>query len=138
MLMLDIDHFKTLNDAYGHAVGDLVLREIAERIKSCIRAVDIAARYGGEEFIILMPETGTHEACQVAERVRSSVNEQHFILGGLNFTASLSLGVAEIRPGTRDLDDLIKHADLALYAAKAAGRNRVEVHTTGEEFGHEH
>ena len=137
VLMLDIDHFKTVNDAYGHSVGDLVLREIAERIKSYIRSVDIAARYGGEEFIILMPETGIHEAYQVAERVRSSVSDQPFVLRGLNFTASLSLGVAEIRPGTRELDDLIKHADMALYAAKAAGRNRVVIHETSEDSKHE-
>jgi diguanylate cyclase (GGDEF)-like protein len=126
VIMMDIDHFKNVNDRYGHAVGDMVMQDIARQIKASIRAVDIAARYGGEEFVVLMPETGLAEACQVAERVRKGVSDLPFAQGGANFSVLLSLGVAEIHPTIKDLDALLICADQALYAAKAAGRNRVE------------
>lgn len=127
VMMMDIDHFKDLNDTFGHAKGDLVLNEIAQRIKSCIRTVDIAARYGGEEFVILMPETDLNKASQVAERVRQSVGGQPFVVDDTRVMVTLSLGVAEIGPSHHLLDDLLKDADQALYAAKASGRNRVEI-----------
>lgn len=126
ILMVDIDRFKNINDTYGHSVGDLVLREIAARIKNSIRTVDIAARYGGEEFIVLMPETGLDEACQVAERIRKSVADYPFGEDTVPVTATLSIGVAEIDEQSKSMDQLIICADHALYTAKAAGRNRVE------------
>jgi diguanylate cyclase (GGDEF)-like protein/PAS domain S-box-containing protein len=124
-IMIDIDHFKHLNDRHGHAVGDLALREVARRIKSCLRAVDIVARYGGEEFVILMPETHLKEAGLVAERVRRSIGENPIVEDNLAVRTTLSLGVAEVDQSCTNLDELLKCADQALYAAKAAGRNRV-------------
>ena len=125
VMMVDIDHFKNINDTYGHAVGDLALREIATRIKNSVRTVDIVARYGGEEFIVLMPETGLHEASQVAERVRRSVVDRPIEEDAVTVTATLSIGVAEIDEKSKNVDQLIIYADQALYTAKAAGRNRV-------------
>ncbi len=123
-IMIDIDHFKNLNDTYGHAVGDLALREVARRIKNCVRTVDIVARYGGEEFVILMPETSLQAACFVAERIRRSVSDDPVVNHGMEVYTTLSLGVAELEPDCKNLDELLKCADQALYAAKAAGRNR--------------
>ena len=125
VMMIDIDHFKSINDAHGHTVGDLALREVAARIKHSVRTVDIVARYGGEEFIVLMPETGLHEARQVAERVRKSVSENPIEDDTVEITATLSIGVAQMDEQSSDMDRLIMYADQALYAAKAAGRNQV-------------
>lgn len=125
VLMVDIDHFKNINDAHGHAVGDLALREVAARIKRSVRTVDIVARYGGEEFIVLMPETGWYEASQVAERVRKSVSDSPIEDDIVTVMATLSIGVAEMDEKSRNIDQLIKYADQALYAAKEAGRNQV-------------
>jgi len=133
-IMIDIDHFKNLNDIYGHAMGDLALREVARRIKNCVRTVDIVARYGGEEFVILMPETGLQAALHVAERIRQSVAESSVVDHGLGVCTTLSLGVAEIDPDCKNLDDLLKCADQALYAAKAAGRNRPASYPTSGGF----
>ncbi len=135
IMMVDIDHFKNINDIHGHAVGDLALREIATRIKNSVRAVDIVARYGGEEFIILMPETELNEACQVAERVRRSVADNPIEEDIATINATLSIGVAEIDELSKNMDQLIIYADQALYAAKAAGRNRV---TGYEKAGNVH
>lgn len=126
-MMMDIDRFKNLNDTFGHAVGDFVLNESAQRIKRCTRTVDIDARYGGEEFVVLMPETDLNKASQVAERVRQSFDGQPFVVDDTQVMVTLSLGVAEIGPSHHILDDLLKDADQALYAAKASGRNRVEI-----------
>lgn len=126
VMMIDIDHFKTINDSHGHAAGDLALREIAGRIRSSVRTVDVVARYGGEEFIVLMPETALLEAGQVAERVRKSVSDDPIEDNSVEVWATLSIGVAEVEEQISTIDTLIGHADQALYAAKAAGRNRVE------------
>lgn len=125
VMMIDIDHFKNINDTYGHAVGDMALREVAARIKRSVRTVDIVARYGGEEFIVLMPETGLHEASQVAERVRSSVANHPIVNDTASISATLSIGVAEMDKNSKNIDQLIVYADKALYEAKAAGRNLV-------------
>lgn len=125
VMMIDIDHFKNINDTYGHAVGDMALREVAARIKRSVRTVDIVARYGGEEFIVLMPETGLQEAGRVAERVRRSVASNPIEDGNTSVTATLSIGVAEMDDKSRNIDQLIVYADKALYEAKAAGRNQV-------------
>jgi diguanylate cyclase (GGDEF)-like protein/PAS domain S-box-containing protein len=125
VMMVDVDHFKRINDTLGHAVGDLALREIATRIKQIVRTVDIVARFGGEEFIVLMPETELDEACRVAERVRHAVSDIPIEKDAYTFCITLSIGVAEIRKASMDIDELIRCADQALYEAKAAGRNRV-------------
>ena len=133
-LMLDIDHFKRVNDNWGHAAGDAVLREIAQRIESQVRASDVAARYGGEEFVVLLPGTDVGSAMLLAERVRTAVSAKPVDLpNGDTVTITASIGISEVHPAPQanDLktvgDSLIARADVALYAAKSAGRDRVVV-----------
>ncbi|MGB5331672.1 MAG: DUF484 family protein [Woeseiaceae bacterium] len=133
-LMLDIDHFKRVNDNWGHAAGDAVLREIAQRIESQVRVSDIAARYGGEEFVVLLPGTDVDSALLLAERIRKVVSATPIGLpNGEGVTITASIGISEVQPPPEadDLktigDSLIARADVALYAAKAAGRDRVMV-----------
>ncbi len=133
-LMLDIDHFKRVNDTWGHAAGDAVLREFAQRIESEVRASDVAARYGGEEFIVLLPNTDAKAASLLAERIRNSVSASPVdIPHGETVTVTVSIGIAEVSPSPDDNDlktlgdSLIARADVALYAAKSAGRDRVVV-----------
>jgi len=128
IVMIDIDRFKNLNDAYGHLVGDAVLREVARRLQEAVRTIDTLARYGGEEFVVLMPETELAEALLVAERVRQSVAEPPVVDNGVTVSTTISVGVAEIDEQCASLEDALKCADKALYAAKAAGRNRVEAY----------
>jgi diguanylate cyclase (GGDEF)-like protein len=131
-LMLDVDHFKRINDTWGHAAGDAVLRELAHRIESQVRASDVAARFGGEEFVVLLPNTDVSSAKLLAERIRSAISESPIALpGDKTVTITVSIGISEVRPksGDNDLktvgDSLIARADVALYAAKSAGRDRV-------------
>ena len=133
-LMLDVDHFKRVNDTYGHAAGDVVLRELAQRIESQVRASDVAARYGGEEFVILLPNTNVDAAQRLAERIRAEIGGSPIALPcGESVTITASIGIAEVAPtnADRDLktlgDSLVARADVALYAAKSAGRDRVIV-----------
>ena len=120
--MLDIDHFKKVNDNYGHNIGDIVLKTTADITGDLIRKVDIFARYGGEEFMILSPETGIEEALVIVERIRGAV-ETHSYTAGVRIT--ISAGVAEWSGEESELA-LIKKADEMLYIAKNMGRNRVE------------
>lgn len=126
-IMLDIDHFKLVNDTYTHAVGDEVLQLLAERLRNSLREVDILGRYGGEEFVILLPETDLFGACTIAERLRKSVEETGLTTSTGPISITVSLGVTRATPSTTDLSELINQADIALYSAKQAGRNRVEV-----------
>lgn len=125
-LMLDLDHFKEVNDTYGHDIGDLVLKEIARICKQCVREVDLIGRYGGEEILILLPDTALDVCARVAERIRKTIAQTPIQIKEnteLNLTASL--GIAAKNPGTNALDTLIKYADQALYIAKHKGRNQV-------------
>jgi len=127
LIILDIDHFKQVNDTYGHQQGDSVLQKVALLLKKELRAYDTAARYGGEEFIAVLPDTTLEEAACVASRVRSSIHANSF--GGALSPLSLtvSIGVARFSsPGCTTVDSFIKLADDALYRAKVNGRNRVE------------
>ncbi|PIW27657.1 MAG: PleD family two-component system response regulator [Rhodobacterales bacterium CG15_BIG_FIL_POST_REV_8_21_14_020_59_13] len=126
VVLADLDHFKRVNDSYGHEAGDFILREFSERLKSRLRAVDLAARYGGEEFVILMPDAPLIEAKAGAERLRAVVADTPFRLPGEGgvLTVTVSIGVAEIHPGD-DVDSVLRRADEALYRAKAEGRNCV-------------
>ncbi len=133
-LMLDIDHFKRVNDTWGHAAGDAVLRELASRIESQVRASDVAARFGGEEFVVLLPNTEAASAKLLAERIRKAISNTPFDLpGGESVTMTVSIGISEVCPGPDDRelktlgDSLIARADVALYAAKSAGRDQVIV-----------
>jgi len=131
IVMIDIDRFKKLNDTYGHLVGDAVLREVARRIQETVRTIDTLARYGGEEFAVLMPETDLTEALLVAERVRRRVAVGIAIDDGTTVSTTISVGVAQIDERCASLEAALRCADQALYAAKAAGRNRVEAYHPG-------
>jgi diguanylate cyclase (GGDEF)-like protein len=133
-LMLDVDHFKSVNDTFGHAAGDHVLQEIANRIDAQVRKSDVAARYGGEEFVVLLPDTSIEAAVKLAERIRSAVSSEPCELpGGQTRVITASIGIAGVIPGSDDDDlkligeTLLAHADVALYEAKSAGRDRVVV-----------
>ncbi len=130
-VMIDVDHFKSINDTYGHLAGDEALREVTGRIDMQIRASDTAARFGGDEFSLLLPDTSIAAAGQLAERIRQALEPPLDLGGGHLVKVTLSLGVAGASParGDRDLksqaEALLSAADAALYRAKAAGRNRV-------------
>jgi diguanylate cyclase (GGDEF)-like protein len=124
-MMLDLDHFKLINDNYGHPIGDQVLQEFATRCKNSIRAVDLIGRYGGEELIILLPETERETARQVAERLRSSVGEAPIKTSSGEVNLTVSIGLAAKDQFTDDLETLIARADQAMYIAKHKGRNCV-------------
>lgn len=126
LLMLDIDHFKKINDGYGHPTGDLVICTLAAICRKASREIDVVARLGGEEFAILLPETGTQVALAVAERVRAAVADTPVkSLGNVEFHFTVSVGVAEQPPQDKSEETLIGLADAALYQAKTSGRNRV-------------
>jgi two-component system cell cycle response regulator len=126
-LIMDIDHFKSVNDTHGHDIGDEVLREFAGRISANVRGIDLACRYGGEEFVVVMPDTDMDFAYTVAERLRKSVEQMPFAIsrdpGKLNIT--ISIGIAGSEGNTDSADALLHRADQALYRAKREGRNRV-------------
>ncbi len=131
--MIDVDHFKTINDRFGHLAGDEVLRQLAQCINAEVRSSDVSARYGGEEFVILLPNTGAEAGTLLAERVREAVAVEAFKLDDVEhpLPITVSIGVAEHRPERTEVDlklageRLIALADLALYEAKAGGRNIV-------------
>lgn len=139
LVMLDIDHFKSVNDTHGHLAGDHILRQCAQRIERCIRQGDLLGRYGGEEFILLLPEVAKAQAVGTAERIRTAVAEEPFLFGATEIPVTLSLGLADIQEyllgagvDSQDLPShdpdpfqLIKLADERLYQAKTEGRNRV-------------
>ena len=127
LLMIDIDHFKNINDTYGHAAGDKVLHEIAIRILRNIRGFDLAARYGGEEFVVVMPDTPIEVAIAVADRLcKRMANEQVALSdSGDKVTLTLSIGVAVSYKGQKTSEDLLKEADEAMYEAKRLGRNQI-------------
>ena len=125
MLMLDIDHFKSVNDRYGHAVGDEAITSVATACQRGKRTSDIAGRLGGEEFAILLPETDAAQAMVVAERIRESVAAQALATHKVRFNVTISAGIATASLGMSAVDALLRAADEALYQAKQAGRNRV-------------
>ena len=130
-LMIDVDHFKRINDQYGHLAGDAVLREVAQRIDAEMRISDTGARFGGDEFAMVLSEASVADAEKVAARVLKAVRSQAIAVGATTETVTLSIGVAAAKPGpsVRDhkvlAERLIAEADAALYRAKSAGRNRV-------------
>jgi two-component system cell cycle response regulator len=126
-LMIDIDHFKSVNDGLGHAAGDEVLQQFAMRLAACVRAIDVPCRYGGEEFTVIMPDTRLEDAHRIADRIRRQVAGSPFIVAGREeaLAITISIGVAATA-GVRDsAEALLKRADQAVYEAKAAGRNVV-------------
>jgi two-component system cell cycle response regulator len=129
LIMVDVDDFKTVNDNLGHMTGDIVLREIAQIVKSNVREIDVAARYGGEEFVVVLPYTGQDDAADVAERIRKAVHHHAFPseLAADIEAITVSCGVAAYPSNADSADGLVSQADAMLYKAKRAGKNRVEV-----------
>ena len=128
IILADIDHFKSINDTYGHNMGDAALVETARRLKDCIRPYDAAGRIGGEEFLVVLPECNSEDGTVVAERIRASIARDLFIIPGQTFSITISMGLATASPNrTIEPDSLITAADQALYSAKRDGRNKVKV-----------
>jgi diguanylate cyclase (GGDEF)-like protein len=132
VLMMDVDHFKSVNDRYGHAGGDVVLRDVATVVQTSLRTVDVVGRYGGEEFCAILPETGVDGARRAGERVRAAV-EAHAVNTGTHIIpVTISVGAATFTPGeSPEAPDLVHLADVALYQAKRTGRNRVVLFEPG-------
>ncbi len=125
LILLDIDHFKKLNDTYGHLAGDFVLKKTAQMIQRKIRFEDIFCRYGGEEFALLLPETERWQAAKIAEKIRQLIERQEVVFENSEICTTASLGVASTYKGLESAQQLIQIADANLYKAKDAGRNRV-------------
>lgn len=124
LLLMDIDHFKEINDGHGHAVGDMVLRCIGTILRTSVRAIDTAARFGGDEFVVILPEASLAEAIEVAERIRAAIDAARFEdVPALHCT--VSIGAAAVSPALQDVASWVGRADAALYRSKQAGRNRV-------------
>lgn len=125
VMLIDIDHFKRVNDTHGHEVGDGVLQAFSRRIQRSLRALDLAGRWGGEEFVVVMPGAGLAEAETAAQRLREAISGREVVLDDLVLPITASFGVAQVNPG-EDMASLLRRADMALYEAKSEGRNRVE------------
>ena len=123
LAMIDIDHFKSVNDRYGHPVGDVVLREIAHVIKKQARCRDIVARYGGEEFVVVLTDCDLERAYAWSERIRKEISD--IFITHKKISVTVSIGVAASTPDVYRLQDVLSLADEALYSAKNSGRNRV-------------
>jgi diguanylate cyclase (GGDEF)-like protein len=131
-ILIDLDHFKAVNDTYGHGVGDLVLKEIATVCTRWLRACDYFGRIGGEEFVVLLPETAFDGAIEVAERLRADIEVSAVEAGSARIGVTASLGVAANRDPDTDVDALLHAADVAMYAAKNDGRNLVRFSLRGQ------
>jgi diguanylate cyclase (GGDEF)-like protein len=129
LILIDIDHFKKVNDTYGHLEGDKILRGVGSLLKNSVRKNDTVARYGGEEFVLILPETNLEAASMIAERIRQVVESTAFDVENAHIRVTISLGISSFpshRP--RSKEELVKMADLALYHAKGEGRNRVSLY----------
>jgi diguanylate cyclase (GGDEF)-like protein len=127
VVMADLDHFKQVNDKYGHLAGDAVLLGVSEVVGGLVRATDVAARFGGEELIMIQPQNDAGGASVMAERVRAEVERATFDVAGESIQVTVSLGVAQFHPDMASPLDLVALADRAMYRAKEAGRNRVAI-----------
>lgn len=135
IIMLDIDHFKSINDAHGHDGGDRVIRMLPRLLKGTLRQSDLIARWGGEEFIVLLPNTGEAAASGIAERLRQTIEVTPLDLrNGSTISVTASLGVIACQSGHEILETIVQRADRALYAAKKAGRNRVSIYRGDQDW----
>lgn len=135
-LMVDIDHFKSVNDRLGHAAGDHILRAVAQHLRKQLRATDLVSRWGGEEFLVLLPATQRAEACRLADKLCDSLRHLPIAWGGADLRCTVSIGVAQWRPASDSSDALLARADQALYCAKNGGRDRMCVEPTLVQTGH--
>jgi two-component system, cell cycle response regulator len=128
LLLFDIDHFKAINDSYGHLCGDFVLKQLTQRVQAVLRAEQIFARVGGEEFVVLCPETDGHHGSLLAEKLRERIGSETVDYAGFQVPVTCSFGVAQLRPEMSDSQSLYAAADRALYHSKQSGRNRVSLY----------
>jgi diguanylate cyclase (GGDEF)-like protein len=133
LLLVDVDHFKRVNDSHGHLIGDEVLRALATELRQQVRESDVVGRFGGEEFTVLLPRTDGDGACRIAERLRSSAGLLSVTAAGTQISVTVSIGVAELGQHGHDLFELLAAADLALYRAKDAGRNQVQLYVPRQQ-----
>ena len=133
LLLVDVDHFKRVNDSHGHLIGDDVLRALATELRQQVRESDVVGRFGGEEFTVLLPRTDGPGACRIAERLRSSAGLLSVTAADTQISVTISIGVAELGRHGHDLFELLAAADLALYRAKAAGRNQVRLYVPRQQ-----
>jgi diguanylate cyclase (GGDEF)-like protein len=124
-LLMDLDHFKSVNDRYGHAAGDEVIRAVADVCRLTLRETDLLGRYGGEEFVVLLPDSDENIAWEVAERLRGNIAQMRVMSAAGTIAITVSIGIAQYNPPYAGLDTLLQRADEALYSAKASGRNKV-------------
>ncbi len=125
LMMADLDHFKEINDKFGHQAGDIALQAFTQVCRDSVRESDFIGRLGGEEFALMLPETSLAQAQQLAERIRHATETLSIPFEGRNISITVSIGLVEISPDNEDLDQLIRHADMAMYRAKELGRNHV-------------
>ena len=130
LVMIDIDHFKKVNDSYGHTVGDVVIRHISSLIRQHVRETDICGRYGGEEFTILLSDTPLKSAYVFAERLRKEVAGSIVTYNDISINYTVSIGIAEVDESMQSHESWVKCADEALYCSKETGRNKVTLHQT--------
>lgn len=128
ILMLDLDHFKRLNDTYGHGAGDKALQRFTTLCCNTLRTMDIFGRWGGEEFVALLPETDAEGAAVIAERLRKIVSQSILVYNDQKISFTVSIGITQYRPGETEIDAPLSRADAAVYDAKKAGRNRISVY----------
>jgi diguanylate cyclase (GGDEF)-like protein len=131
LLLVDVDHFKRVNDSHGHLIGDEVLRALAAELRQQVRESDVVGRFGGEEFTVLLPRTDAAGACRIAERLRSSAGGLNISAADARINVTVSIGVSVLGHHGNDLFELLAAADLALYRAKDVGRNQVQLYTPG-------
>ena len=127
VIMFDLDHFKDVNDRYGHLCGDAVLAGVGRRMRDVLRGSDLKCRYGGEEFLVLLPETPLHGARRVAETLRKEIAERPIPWAGEALTVTASFGITQALPGEISIQNVVQRADAALYRAKEEGRNCVRI-----------
>ncbi len=133
-IMIDLDHFKDINDTHGHLAGDLVLKEVGKLLVEAVRTTDLAARYGGEEFALILPQTDAAQAWALAERIRLRISKKRFTVEGKTFQVTASMGIASLKPGSlKPKSELLREADRALYQAKTSGRNMVIISRPEEQ-----
>ena len=125
LAMLDVDHFKEVNDTFGHLIGDQVLKQLATLLQGRIRREDLLARYGGEELVVALPELGLAQGMLLAEQLRHLVESHRFRVGDIDIKLTISIGVVQLKTGLLDPNAILREVDAKLYEAKAHGRNRV-------------